>query len=88
MVHLPKNQNKLCSAPIQNQTIGFKCYDCEIKNDYQIFCKNCFLKANHENHATIFVSSNSGFCDCGDIQIIKSQGFCSDHSQFQNLGVN
>ena len=64
----------VCSKPFQNSKLAFKCLDCEILNDNQVLCKDCFLNGNHKNHKYFQCDVNEGFCDCGDISALKQSG--------------
>ncbi len=43
-------------------------------------CPDCFHAGNHAGHdANMFRSIGGGVCDCGDITVMNSNGFCKHH---------
>jgi len=43
-------------------------------------CSDCFHGGNHDGHdANMFRSIGGGICDCGDITVMNSNGFCKHH---------
>ncbi len=43
-------------------------------------CPDCFHAGNHDGHdANMFRSIGGGICDCGDVTVMNSNGFCKHH---------
>ena len=78
----------ICGAPIiKDHELSFKCFDCGRENESHIFCETCFKHGFHEGHRFIYIRSGEGVgggcCDCGDIDAIDEQGFCSLHKGYE-----
>ena len=61
---------------------GYICLTCQ-KDPLGLICPECFDEKKHEGHKWE-ISTNKGFCDCGDGNIIKKEGFCSKHKGYFN----
>ena len=64
----------------------YRCLDCEIQNETAlatIYCSDCFSQSKHEGHRVVGKMSgeNPLNCDCGDICVLKKEGFCSNHGE-------
>jgi len=69
----------ICGGFISKEMISFRCLDCEIlTNSMTLICTDCFDKSNHEGHRVLMIKG-SGFCDCGDGDMMKPEAFCPDH---------
>ena len=78
------NKSK-CGRQIIRGEGGWKCRDCEFET-YSIYCIDCFIKEKHIGHKILFRPNASGFCDCGERLILKSEGFCDKHKgDFDNI---
>ena len=77
---ISKPNNQICNKNVKAGEGGWKCLDCEM-NGCLLICTECFEKAKekHKGHKIRFESSSYGFCDCGDPNSIKEEGFCPDH---------
>ena len=77
---ISKPNNQICNKNIKSGEGGWKCKDCEITSN-SIICVQCFEKSKgkHKNHKVIFESGGLGYCDCGDPNSVKEEGFCPDH---------
>ena len=43
-------------------------------------CADCFHASNHVGHDfNMFRSQAGGACDCGDVSVMKPEGFCPRH---------
>ena len=59
---------------------GYKCVDCQ-NDSLCLICPDCFDMNKHIGHRwEIF--KGEGFCDCGDVDILKKEGFCSKHKGY------
>ncbi|CAF1446517.1 unnamed protein product, partial [Adineta steineri] len=69
----------LCGCVWTNSTISYRCRTCAI-NPCMSLCSDCFYAGNHDKHdANMFRSIGGGVCDCGDIEVMNSNGFCKSH---------
>ena len=59
--------------------VDYVCYDCEINNS-TLLCKACFESGDHRSHRFIARKNMGGLCDCGNEMMIKSKGFCPNHT--------
>ncbi|XP_065317121.1 E3 ubiquitin-protein ligase UBR3-like isoform X1 [Gordionus sp. m RMFG-2023] len=62
--------------------IAYRCRDCAVSPCMSI-CPQCFKGGIHEsqNHDyNLFKSQAGGACDCGDINVMKPNGFCHNHN--------
>ena len=77
---ISRPNTQICNKNIKVGEGGWKCLDCEM-NGCLLICTECFVKAKekHKGHEIKFESSGTGFCDCGDPNSIKEEGFCPDH---------
>ena len=76
------NGKTVCGKIMTSKHIGFKCLDCGL-DPTCIICLECFEKSNHKGHRTIQQSSCAGWCDCGDKEAWRPEGFCTDHQGFK-----
>ena len=60
--------------------MGYRCFDCQ-NDPLSYICTDCFDKNKHINHRYEILRMG-GFCDCGDISMLKKEGFCSKHKGF------
>ena len=65
--------------------LSFKCLDCGRENEFHIICETCFNHGFHEGHRFLYIYTKGtvGCCDCGDIDAIDVQGFCSLHKGYE-----
>ena len=79
---ISKPNNQICNKFIDKREGRWKCFDCEIDSN-SLICSNCFKKNMniHKDHKKIFIQNNNdyGFCNCGDLNMIKKEGFCPKH---------
>ena len=77
---ISKPNNQICNKNVKSGEGGWKCKDCEISSN-SLICVQCFEKSKgkHKNHKVIFESGAYGYCDCGDPNSVKEEGFCPDH---------
>ena len=61
-------------------SLGYRCYDCQ-NDSLSYVCTDCFDKSKHINHRYEILTGN-GFCDCGDISMLKKEAFCSKHNGY------
>ncbi|KAM3143179.1 hypothetical protein pb186bvf_004765 [Paramecium bursaria] len=73
---------KNCGQPLILNEYYIRCYDCGI-SDNHFYCQPCFDENQHLNHhiEMIRYDQGTGYCDCGDPNDIKPEGFCKKHSQ-------
>ncbi|EFA85307.1 zinc finger-containing protein [Heterostelium album PN500] len=68
-----------CKYEWDNGGVYVRCLNCE-ENALGCICVDCFKKGEHTDHEIIIEnSSQGGCCDCGNPDIWKTSGFCSDH---------
>ena len=72
-----------CGKVLVN-SLYFRCIDCELQNEAAlatVYCPDCFSNSQHEGHRVIAKISgdNPANCDCGDVCVIKEEGFCANH---------
>ena len=77
-----------CGKLLSLGDLCFRCLDCEKEvpggEMASVFCAECFENSNHKGHrALVFsmTSTQTGFCDCGDDDLLNSEGFCPDHQR-------
>ncbi len=59
---------------------AYYCHDCSLQ-DLIVICCECFDKSKHFGHEFETIYCDEGvWCDCGDQNSMKSDGFCSKHS--------
>ena len=77
---ISKPNNQICNKNVKQGEGGWKCKDCEISMN-SLICVQCFEKSKerHKNHKIIFEPRANGYCDCGDPNSIKEEGFCPEH---------
>ena len=77
-ISIPNNQ--ICNKNVKPGEGGWKCKDCEISLN-SLICVQCFEKSKekHKNHKVMFEPRTNGYCDCGDPNSIKEEGFCPEH---------
>ena len=75
-----------CGELIQAGDLCWRCLDCEKEvpggEILSVFCTPCFDKSNHKGHRLItykMTASQTGFCDCGDSEMVNPEGFCPNH---------
>ena len=70
----------VCQKPV---SYGYNCLNCQ-KDPLCLICPDCFNEKKHEGHVWEINQYNQsqGFCDCGDISILKKEGFCSKHKGY------
>ena len=75
---ISKPNNQICNKFIDKGKDRWKCFDCEIDSN-SLICSDC--KNNHKDHKQIVIQNNDeyGFCNCGDSNMIKKEGFCIKH---------
>jgi hypothetical protein len=77
-----KSDHLQCGARLNSlnstRLTGFRCYSCQIHPD-SIICETCFKNGEHKGHRYIYYTDIDGICDCGNPEILKVQGFCSNH---------
>ncbi|KAM3145897.1 E3 ubiquitin-protein ligase ubr3 [Paramecium bursaria] len=73
---------KICGQQLFPNIYYIRCHDCGISQDH-LFCQPCFDETLHKNHylQLLRYEQVQGFCDCGDPNLIKEQGFCKSHSK-------
>ena len=77
---ISKPNNQICNKNVKSGEGGWKCKDCENSSN-SLICVQCFEKAKekHKNHKILFEPRANGYCDCGDPNSIKEEGFCPEH---------
>lgn len=65
-----------CNSSYSN-SLAVVCSDCCLSSSAS-FCLKCFDEKKHKDHNYIILSSASGFCDCGTIDL-KEEGYCDRH---------
>ena len=80
---ISKPNNQICNKFIDKGKDRWKCFDCEIDSN-SLICSDCMYI--HKEHKQIFIQNNDeyGFCNCGDSNMIKKEGFCSYHKGILN----
>ncbi|GBE61935.1 zinc finger in N-recognin family protein [Babesia ovata] len=69
----------LCTTKWLEETVAFKCYDCESDSTCAI-CVQCFFRSNHDGHTYRLTRTSGGCCDCGDNGSWEPSGSCSKHN--------
>ncbi|UJR26814.1 hypothetical protein I4U23_008127 [Adineta vaga] len=73
------NNSVLCGFVWIHPTISYRCRTCAISPSMSL-CTDCFHAGNHQEHdANMFRSAGGGVCDCGDVTVMKVDGFCKHH---------
>ena len=79
-----------CGNMISLEEISFRCLDCEMISNgaaiSSLICSKCFDKSNHDGHRVVvvkLVENCTGYCDCGDSDVLKTEGFCPDHKRVE-----
>ena len=55
--------------------VAYRCRTCAISPCMSL-CADCFQLANHQGHDyNMFRSQAGGACDCGDVQVLKAEGY-------------
>ena len=77
---ISKPNNQVCNKEIFEGDGDWKCLDCQF-DSAACLCSDCYNKCRdkHINHKVIFMPEGHGYCDCGDPNVIKKEGFCPDH---------
>ncbi|EGC38295.1 hypothetical protein DICPUDRAFT_86584 [Dictyostelium purpureum] len=77
----PSDDTLKCQYSPKHTDWFFTCKQCCLA-DNSCICAQCFLSGNHIENGhqfTIFESSSSAVCDCGNPEAIKGDGFCHEH---------
>jgi len=85
------SEKTTCGKVLSAKTgVAFRCLDCEPPDNgsglTSIMCAECFEKSNHEGHRVYvekLTKANTAFCDCGDSETLKPEGFCPEHTSNQ-----
>ena len=77
---ISKENKQVCNRHVAKGEGGWKCIDCEL-DTLILICNDCFNKSKefHKGHRIIFNPNSSGYCDCGDPNVLIKEGFCPDH---------
>ena len=77
---ISKPNNQICNKFINKEEIKYKCFDCEI-NSNSLICSDCFKIDIHKGHKIKCIKNKNyySFCNCGDSNMIKKEGFCIKH---------
>ena len=77
---ISKENKQVCNRHVAKGEGGWKCKDCEL-DTLILICNDCFNKSKefHKGHRIIFNPNSSGYCDCGDPNVLIKEGFCPDH---------
>ena len=72
---ISKNNKQVCNKHVAKGEGGWKCQDCEL-DTLILICNDCFNKSKefHKGHRIIFNPNSSGYCDCGDPNVIIKEG--------------
>ena len=62
-------------------SLGYRCKDCQ-NDPYSFVCIECFDKSKHINHECEILDAGTGYCDCGDISMLKKEAFCPKHKGY------
>ena len=64
----------ICGLVWNKNFVAYRCSDCGISPCMSI-CADCFHAGDHEGHDfNMFKSQAGGACDCGDENVMKSEG--------------
>ncbi|XP_052094995.1 E3 ubiquitin-protein ligase UBR3-like [Mytilus californianus] len=78
----------ICGLVWTANFVAYRCRTCGISPCMSL-CADCFQAGNHEGHDfNMFRSQAGGACDCGDVSVMKKEGFCTRHGpdrQTQNF---
>ena len=77
---ISKENKQVCNRHVAKGEGGWKCTDCEL-DTLMLICNDCFTKSKdvHKGHRIMFNPNSSGYCDCGDPNVLVKEGFCPDH---------
>lgn len=67
----------ICGKILPAGSLGFMCIQCMVEEN-SILCVECFNKSDHAGHNYQKIKVQ-GCCDCGNEEMWKKQGFCTDH---------
>ncbi|KAL5006565.1 hypothetical protein ScPMuIL_015371 [Solemya velum] len=69
----------MCGLVWTANFVAYRCRTCGISLCMSL-CADCFHAGNHEGHDyNMFRSQAGGACDCGDVSVMKEEGFCHRH---------
>ena len=71
----------ICGLILNHPEVGYRCYDCQ-KSNACIICRSCFENSDHTGHRIEVRVAYNGMCDCGDIEVWKEQGNCTNHTGY------
>ena len=72
-------RHELYSHFFPSYAVAYRCRTCGVSPCMSL-CAECFHQGNHEGHDfNMFRSQAGGACDCGDVSVMRSEGFCSRH---------
>ena len=59
--------------------VAYRCRTCGVSPCMSL-CAECFHQGDHEGHDfNMFKSQAGGACDCGDVSVMRKEGFCTRH---------
>ncbi|KAK2143057.1 hypothetical protein LSH36_882g00050 [Paralvinella palmiformis] len=59
--------------------VAYRCRTCAVSPCMSL-CADCFQAGNHVGHDyNMFRSQAGGACDCGDVNVMSTEGFCPRH---------
>ena len=59
--------------------VAYRCRTCGVSPCMSL-CAECFHLGDHEGHDfNMFKSQAGGACDCGDVSVMRKEGFCTRH---------
>ncbi|VVC34687.1 Zinc finger, UBR-type,Zinc finger, RING/FYVE/PHD-type,Zinc finger, RING-type [Cinara cedri] len=70
---------KECGFVWLNGFVVYTCHTCKFSSGISV-CGDCFKHGDHIGHdAHLFLSQEIGVCHCGNINLMKLEGCCSEH---------
>jgi E3 ubiquitin-protein ligase UBR3 len=68
-----------CGFVWTSNFVAYRCRTCGVSPCMSL-CAECFHMGDHEGHDfNMFRSQAGGACDCGDVSVMKKEGFCTRH---------
>ena len=80
---LPKETSKnraVCKKVGKKSEEFYQCSTCQLVKG-KVMCFDCFQEEKHSMHEYSTVDGENKDCDCGNVEVLDNNSFCSDHER-------
>ncbi|KAM7255782.1 hypothetical protein ACFE04_011523 [Oxalis oulophora] len=78
-------RRRVCGVVLDSDDMSFGCTTCGLDLNF-VTCYHCFRDRNHEEYhdvSVFYTTTSIGYCCCGDVDVWRREGFCSNHGDEQ-----